>query len=274
MMFAALPPSSSVRRLSVPASSRWIAFPTSVEPVNAILSTSGCLTSSAPARPSPVMMLTTPGGSSAWRRTSANSSAESGVVSAGLRTIVPGGQRRRDLPRQHQKREARMIWPATPTGARRCGNAYRACPPSRRSRRNARPPAECRRHGLLDRLAAVQRPPAPRTLASAPGGFARSGRGTSPALPGDGRPAVVAGVPGRLHGEVDIRPLANLGEHLLGRRADGREYPPGPRFDELASDVEAVALLERDDVARLGSRRVVPAGGNRRRSCRSRGHQS
>src|SRR2546423_1681846 len=50
MMFAALPPSSSVRRLPVPASSRWIAFPTSVEPVNAILSTPGCLTSAAPVR--------------------------------------------------------------------------------------------------------------------------------------------------------------------------------------------------------------------------------
>ena len=34
------------------------------------------------------MMLTTPAGSSAWRQTSANRSAESGVVSAGLRTTV------------------------------------------------------------------------------------------------------------------------------------------------------------------------------------------
>jgi hypothetical protein len=41
-MFAALPPSSSVSFLPVPASSRWIALPTSVEPVNAILSTSSC----------------------------------------------------------------------------------------------------------------------------------------------------------------------------------------------------------------------------------------
>ncbi len=39
-MFAALPPSSSVSFLPVPASRRWIALPTSVEPVNAILSTS------------------------------------------------------------------------------------------------------------------------------------------------------------------------------------------------------------------------------------------
>src|ERR1700739_3672513 len=39
-MFAALPPSSSVSFLPEPARRRWIALPTSVEPVNAILSTS------------------------------------------------------------------------------------------------------------------------------------------------------------------------------------------------------------------------------------------
>ena len=81
-------------------------MPTSVEPVNAILSTPGCATSAAPVRPSPVTMLTTPGGSSAWRSTSQNSSAVSGVVSAGLSTtVLPGRERRRDLPRQHQQRE-------------------------------------------------------------------------------------------------------------------------------------------------------------------------
>src|SRR2546423_913274 len=84
-MFAALPPSSSVSFLPEPASRRWIALPTSVEPVNAILSTSAS-TSAAPVRPSPVTMLTTPGGSSACRSTSQKSSAVSGVVSARFRT--------------------------------------------------------------------------------------------------------------------------------------------------------------------------------------------
>src|ERR1041385_7401074 len=88
MTFAAFPPSSSVSFLPVPASSRWIALPTSVEPVNATLSTSSCVTSAAPVRPSPVTMLTTPGGNSAWRTTSQKSSAVSGVVSAGLSTTV------------------------------------------------------------------------------------------------------------------------------------------------------------------------------------------
>ena len=38
--------------------------------------------------PAPVRMLTTPGGRSACRQMSANASAVSGVVSAGLRTTV------------------------------------------------------------------------------------------------------------------------------------------------------------------------------------------
>ena len=87
-MFAALPPSSSVSETSRPASSRWIAFPTSVEPVNATLSIPRSRTRCAPVAPSPVTTLTTPGGTSAWRHTSANSSAVSGVVSAGLSTTV------------------------------------------------------------------------------------------------------------------------------------------------------------------------------------------
>ncbi len=47
-----LPPSSSDTRFSVSVAALLIAFPTSVEPVNAILSTPGCVTSAAPT-PSP-----------------------------------------------------------------------------------------------------------------------------------------------------------------------------------------------------------------------------
>ena len=64
------------------------AGPTSVEPVNAILSTSGWATSASPVRPSPVMMLTTPGGSPTSSQSSANRSAVSEVNSAGLSTTV------------------------------------------------------------------------------------------------------------------------------------------------------------------------------------------
>ena len=87
-MFAALPPSSSVIDLSVPAIALWIFLPTSVEPVNATLSMPGCLTSAMPMSDGPGTMFTTPGGRSACWTTSANRSALSGVVEAGLRTTV------------------------------------------------------------------------------------------------------------------------------------------------------------------------------------------
>src|SRR5438094_947011 len=54
-------------------------LPTSVEPVNATLFTSGCETRSDPVLPAPVMMLTTPGGSSACMRISANNIADRAV---------------------------------------------------------------------------------------------------------------------------------------------------------------------------------------------------
>ena len=86
--FAAFPPSSRVSRFPVPATVRWICLPTSVDPVNATLSTPGWATSAAPVSPSPVSTFTTPGGSPACWHTSASSSAVSGVVSAGLSTQV------------------------------------------------------------------------------------------------------------------------------------------------------------------------------------------
>ena len=126
-MFAALPPSSSVSFLPLPASWRWIALPTSVEPVNAILSTPSCSTSAAPVRPSPVTMFTTPAGSSAWRSTSQKRSAVSGVVSAGFSTTVfPHASAGAIFHASMSSGKFHgMIWPATPTGCgRRFGNAY------------------------------------------------------------------------------------------------------------------------------------------------------
>ena len=66
-----LPPSSRVSFLPVPAVARRIRRPTSVEPVNATLATSGWSTSRAPVSPAPVTMLTTPGGRPASRTSSA-----------------------------------------------------------------------------------------------------------------------------------------------------------------------------------------------------------
>src|SRR5436190_1490952 len=170
MMLAALPPSSSVSFLPEPASSRWIALPTSVEPVKATLSTPPDLTISAPVRPSPVTMLTTPGGSSACRSTSQNRSADSGVVSAGFRTTV---------------------FPAASAGA-----IFQA------------------------------------SISS-----------------------------GKFHGLICPATPIGRGRRLLGRRRDRGVRLA--RLEPLAADVVAVAVLQRDDVARLGCRRVGPLGRDR-----------
>ena len=58
-----------------------------------------------PSSPSPVTMLTTPGGRPASAKLDASSSTESGVCSAGFRTIVhPAQIAGRHLPRRHQQR--------------------------------------------------------------------------------------------------------------------------------------------------------------------------
>ena len=111
--------------MPLPAIDRRIALPTSVEPVNAILST-GESTSAAPVSPAPVTMFTTPGGSSASWITCASSSAVSGVVSAGFSTTVlpvasagASFHAAISIGKFHG-----MIWPATPMGrALRPGNA-------------------------------------------------------------------------------------------------------------------------------------------------------
>ena len=61
IIFGDFPPSSSVVRLTILAASIPIILPTCVEPVKAILLTSGCFTIDAPqCGPSPERILTTP----------------------------------------------------------------------------------------------------------------------------------------------------------------------------------------------------------------------
>ena len=92
------------------------------------------------------------------------------------------------------------------------------------------------------------------------------------------RPLALERAPRRLHGEVDVpRPgECDLGQVLLGRGRDGREPLARAWRHLLAADEEPVALLERDDLARLRRGGVLPlerrgqgAGGGR-----LRGHQS
>src|SRR5208282_1593560 len=116
-----LPPSSSDTRLRLSVALLLISLPTSVEPVNAILSTPACATSAAPVvSPSPVKMLTTPGGKPASRIRSPRRSADSGVCSAGFSTQV------QPTARAGPNFQAAMangkfqgtICPTTPTGSR------------------------------------------------------------------------------------------------------------------------------------------------------------
>ena len=224
-MFAALPPSSSVSFVPVPASSRWIALPTPVEPVNAILFTSGCLTSAAPARPSPVRMLTTPGGRSAWRHdVREEERGQRRRLGRLQHDRVAGRERRRDLPGEHQQREV--------PGDDLAGDAERLRLPVRERVLELVGPArvveEVRRRerqvdvaALADRLAAVEalehgelaralldEPRDPEEVLRALGGRER-------------RPAVLERAARSLHGEVDVLlvRLSDLGERLLGRRA-------------------------------------------------------
>ena len=260
----------------VPASSRWIALPTSVEPVNATLSTSGCSTSAAPVEPSPVTMLTTPGGSSAWRQTSAKSSAVSGVVSAGLSTtVLPQRERRRDLPGQHQQREVPRDDLA--------GDAERPRAPVRERVLELVGPAgvvEEVRGGerqvdvarLLDRLAAVERLEHRELARALLEQRARSGRGTSRARPGaapTSRPRTRSRAARDGERRRPRRPPAR--PPRAAPRSAGEivvNHSPRARLDQLAADEEAVALLERDDRRAPRARARTPTRGATARGSR------
>src|SRR5215469_13569255 len=94
-------------------------MPTSVDPVNATLLTSEWATTAAPVSPAPVSTLTTPGGSSACWHTSASSSADSGVVSAGLSTqVLPAASAGASFHAAMSSGKFHgMTCPATPMGA-------------------------------------------------------------------------------------------------------------------------------------------------------------
>ena len=99
-----------------------MSLPTSVEPVKATLSTSGCSAKAAPAvSPYPVTMLTTPSGTPASWISSPNRRAESGVCSAGLSTIVhPAASAGASFHAAIMSGKFQgMIWPTTPIGSRK-----------------------------------------------------------------------------------------------------------------------------------------------------------
>ena len=263
-MLAALPPSSSVSLTPVPASSRWIALPTSVEPVNATLSRSGCLTRCAPVEPSPVTMLTTPAGSSAWRQMSVKMQRGQRRRLGRLEhDRVAAGERRRDLPREHQQREVPRDDLAGDAERARAAVRERVLElvgPARVVEEVRGREREVDVARLLDRLAAVERL-RDRELARALLDQARDPEQVlRPLGRAQRRPAVLERAARRLHREVDVAGAGerHLGEVLLGRGRGRREPLARSRRDLLAADEEAVALLERDDVARLGRGGVLP----------------
>src|ERR1700674_4650472 len=86
-MLGDLPPSSSVRRFMLSAALRMISLPTSVDPVNAILSIPGWRTIVLPTSDRPVTMFNTPAGTPASIANSPNRNAVSEVRLGGFQTI-------------------------------------------------------------------------------------------------------------------------------------------------------------------------------------------
>ena len=231
---ADLPPSSSVTRLIVPAAPSAIPRPTSVEPVKAILATSGCSTSRLPqTEPGPATTLRTPSGSPDSSAMRSSSIALSGVSSAGLRTIVlPAASAGATFQEAITSGKFQgTISPTTPSGSRNVmstppatgivcpatapaprrnsGSTRRPCRSRRARRRRA-----CRRcgprggSGPPPRARCRRRPTEDRASARRAGRRARPGRQPSP--------------PRR---RVDVLDAGarDLVERELGRRLDDRE---------------------------------------------------
>ena len=273
---AALPPSSRVSRLPVPATARLISLPTSVEPVNATLSIPGCATSAEPVWPAPVSTFTTPGGrlgllahlgeQQRGQRRRLGRLEHAGVAGASagasFQAAISSGK-------FHG-----ITWPATPERPRRRAEARvlqlvgpaRVVEEMRRGQRDVHVP------GLPDRLAVVE--------------ALQDGELAGPLLQDAGDPVQVLGPLRARHRAPDLLVGAarggdgpvhvgragqrDPGERLLGRGVDRRELPPVRGRPELAVDEQPVLGGDRHDLARLRRRGIVPARPARRRRPRQR----
>ena len=154
---ADLPPSSSVTRLIVCAAPAAIERPTSVEPVNATLATSGCSTSRCPqVRPGPATTLTTPSGRPGLDRDPLELERGQRRQLGGLEHHrVAGRQRRRELPRGDHEREVprrdqrhhaeRLAERHADAAGHRDRVAQQPLRPAPRSSGRSRPPSPSRR---------------------------------------------------------------------------------------------------------------------------------
>jgi hypothetical protein len=117
---ALLPPSSRVQRFTCSAQPAMIRLPTAVDPVNATLRTSGCVTKRSPTtEPLPGMTVSTPSGRPASRASSPIRTAVRGVSSAGFTTTVLPAARAGAIPQARigiGKFQGTMM-PTTPSGS-------------------------------------------------------------------------------------------------------------------------------------------------------------
>ena len=187
-----LPPSSSESFLPVPAVASRMMRPTSVEPVKAILSIPGWRTISSPVRPSPVRMLTTPGGQPRVAADLGESEGRERRELGGLdHHRIAHGEGRRDLPGQHQEREVPGDdLPRRPPPARSPAARSPSAAPSRRGGRSAGPPAERRCRASRGWACRCPASPARRAGGRSSGPAARARRGGGR---GRGRPAPTSG---------------------------------------------------------------------------------
>src|SRR5438309_1494735 len=181
----------------------------------------------------------------------------------------PGRERRRDLPREHEQGEVpRDDLPGDADRPRRAvgKGVLELVGPARVVEEVRRRERQVDVARLADGLAAVQRLD-DRELARALLEDARDPEEVLRALARtELRPPLGVRLARGLHRAIDIGlpRLRDLGERLLACRIDGRVALVRERLEELAADVEPVAILEVHDLARLGSGRVLPRGRYRR----------
>ncbi len=265
-MLAALPPSSRVTFLSVPAIARAIALPTPVDPVKATLSTSGWLDERLPgaARAGDdvddagrqVGLLADLGEEQRGQRRGLGRLEHDGVAARERRGDLPGQHQQREVPRDHLPGDAERLRVGPEAGVLELVGPAGVVEEVRRDDRDV----DVAR--LLDRLAVVERLE-DGELAAALLDDARDPVEVLGALAArHPRPDARVGAARGLDGGVDVGlvGLGDLGEHLLGRGADRLERR-AVTVDELAVDEQPVGRLEVDDRARLGRRGVGEVDG-------------
>ena len=266
-MLAALPPSSSVSFLPVPATERAIALPDLGGAGEGDLVDVGVLDERAAG-------LARAGDDVDDARREVGLLADLGEEQRGERRGlgglehhgVAGGERRRDLPRQHEQREvprddlrgdAERLRVGSEPGVLELVGPAGVVEEVRGDERDV----DVAR--LLDRLAVVEGLEH-RELARALLHEAGDAEEVLRALGAGGlRPHAGVGAARGRHGPVDVGVArhGDLGEHLLGGRVDALERRAGA-VDELAVDEQAVRRGDVDDGPRLGRRCVLEGRGH------------